>query len=412
MIKLLKAFLTLSFIAVLAIAGFGYGRWYSTRPAAKPAALKPIYYVDAMHPWYRSDKPGIAPDCGMKLVPVYADGSQGTADDATPGDSGPTAAEQRQLVGVRYETAVFSAAQDSLRTVGRVAVDESRMTRIQSRTDGWIDTVLADFTGKYIAKGDPLLTYYSPELLASEQEFLLAIKANQTMQTSSMQGASDNSHALLEASRRRLELLKMTPGQIDEVESTGKTLPSITIFSPASGYIVARNAFPSQRITPETELYTLADLSQVWVIADVFEADAARVHEGQAARISFAGHGGLSARVSLIQPQSDPVTHTLKVRFVVPNPGTLRPDMYADIDFDGGGVQRLMVPAEAVLDAGTSKTMFFDTGNGHFEQRQVETGERSGDRVEILSGLKPGDRYAASGVFLLNSDSQMKAASK
>ena len=410
MIKLLKTFLTLSFIAMLLMAGFGYGRWYSTRPAAKPAARKPIYYVDAMHPWYRSDKPGIAPDCGMKLVPVYADGTQGSADDTQ--SAGPSPAEQQQLIGVRYETATLSTNQDSLHAVGRVMADESRMTRIQSRTDGWIETVLADFTGKYIAKGDPLLTFYSPELLASQQEFLLAIKAHQTMKSSSMPDSTENTHTLLEASRRRLELLKMTPGQIEEVETTGKPLPSLTMFSPASGYIVARNAFPSQRITPETELYTLTDLSQIWVVADVFEADGPRIHTGQSAHISFPGAASVSATVSYIQPQVDPVTHTLKVRFAIPNPGALKPDMYADIAFDCGGAPRLTVPAEAVLDAGTSKTMFFDKGGGTFEQRQVQTGERSGDRVEIVSGLRPGERYAASGVFLLNSESQMKAESK
>ena len=184
------------------------------------------------------------------------------------------------------------------------------------------------------------------------------------------------------------------------------------MYSPASGYIVARNAFPGQRISSETELYTLADLSQVWVIADVPEADAASIQLGQSARISFSGKDAAHARVGYIQPQVDPVTRTLKVRFEMANAGSLKPDMYADVEFESAGARRLMVPAEAVLDAGTSKTMFFDTGNGRFEQRQVETGEHIGDRVEILSGLKAGERYAASGVFLLNSESQMKATSK
>jgi Cu(I)/Ag(I) efflux system membrane fusion protein len=404
---ILKVLLTLAFMATLVAAGFGYGRWYSVRAAAKTDIRKPLYYVDAMHPWYKSDKPGIAPDCGMKLVPVYPDGTQGAAD--TSPDTG---VGQQQLLDVRYEEAVWSNPADALHAVGRVAVDETRVSRIQSRTDGWIDTVLADFTGKYIKQGESLLTFYSPELRASQQEFLLALKARNTMQSSSMYDAAPNSQAFLEAARRRLELLKMTPGQIDEVESTGKILSSIALLSPASGYIVTRNAFPGQRITPETELYTLADLSRVWVVADVFEADAARVHTGQMARITFAGAGSINAAVTNIQPQVDPATRTLKVRFAVPNPGSLRPDMYADIELESGGARKLMVPAEAVLDAGASKTMFFDSGNGHFDQRQVETGERIGDRVEILSGLKTGERYAASGVFLLNSESQMKAVNQ
>jgi RND family efflux transporter MFP subunit len=409
MMKLLKAVLGLIFVAMLLAAGFGYGRWYSTRTADSKAGIqRPSYFVDPMHPWYKSDKPGIAPDCGMKLVPVYPDGTQGSAEDV----STPSATERQQLIGVRYETAAYSTPGDSFFATGRVMADETRMTRIQARTDGWIDTVLADFTGKFVSKGEPLLTYYSPELLASEQEFLLAIKANAAMQSSSMQSSMANSSAMLDAARRRLELLRLTPEQIDEVSRTGKPLPSVTLFAPASGYIVARNAFPGQRFLAETELYTFADLSHIWVVADVFEADSARVHVGQSARISFTGAGSMTAAVSYIQPQVDPATRTLKVRFAVTNPGTLKPDMYANIEFEAGGTRRLMVPAEAVLDAGTSKTMFFDAGNGRFAPRTVETGERTGDQVEILKGLKAGERYAASGVFLLNSDSQMKAGSQ
>ena len=413
MMKLLKVFLMLALVAVLLAAGFGYGRWYSTRATNTRDNRKPLYYVDAMHPWYKSDKPGIAPDCGMKLVPVYPDGTQGSGDGTTAARAR-SDAEQQQLIGVRYETAAWSTPDDPLRAVARVTADETRVTRVQARTDGWIDTVLADFTGQYVGKGQPLVTFYSPELLGSEQEFLLALQAQTAMRTSSMHDSADNSRSLVEASRRRLELLRMTAAQIDEVAQTGKPLASVTLFSPASGYIVTRNAFPAQRFTPETELYTLADLSQVWVVADVFEADAARVHVGQAARISFAGSssGSVSAKVSYIQPQVDPATRTLKVRFALPNPGPLKPDMYAEVELESGGARRLMVPAEAVLDAGTSKTMFLDAGEGRFESRQVATGERIGDRVEILSGLKAGDRFAASGVFLLNSDSQMKAASK
>ncbi len=409
MMKLLKTILILLFVAGLLAAGFGYGRWYSTRPANNTRQRKVAYYVDPMHTWYRSDHAGIAPDCGMKLVPVYSDGTQGSSDD---GGVMPSPAERQQLVGVRYELAAWSTHIDQLHAVGKVTPDETKTVRIQARTDGWIDTVVADFTGKHINQGDPLFTFYSPELRASQQEFLLAIKASRSMQASSMQDSMTNSQALLDASRRRLQLLKMTPEQIDEVERTGKPLASITVFSPISGYILARNAFPGQRITPETELYTLADESQVWVVADVFEADAPRIFAGQTASISIAGGPRVAAKVSYIQPQVDPVTHTLKVRMALPNPGRLKPDMYADVEFESGGARKLMVPAEAVLDAGTSKTMFIDAGEGRYVIRQVETGERAGDRVEIVRGLQAGERYAASGVFLLNSESQMKAAAQ
>jgi Cu(I)/Ag(I) efflux system membrane fusion protein len=189
------------------------------------------------------------------------------------------------------------------------------------------------------------------------------------------------------------------------VERTGEAMHSITVYAPAGGYIITRNAFPGQRVTPDTELYTLTDLSHVWIMADVFEVDAARVHTGQSARI-----GNNVARITFIQPQADPATRTIKVRLELDNPDqTLKPDMYVDVVIATGGARRLMVPAEAVLDTGAIKTIFIDRGNGTLEPRQVTTGVHSGDRVEILTGLTAGERYTASGAFLLNSEYQMKA---
>lgn len=434
--------------------GFGYGRWYSTRPAAK-SERKILYYVDAMHPWYKSDKPGIAPDCGMKLQPVYADGSIGPAgapatdapsrriigyrdphdpsyasnkpglNPATGNDlepvyadqaaAGPGAiqisAEKQQLIGMRYGTAEWTTDGQQVHFSGRVVPDETRVTRIHPKVEGWIERVSADFTGQFIRQGQALATVYSPELLASQQELLLAVKANGLMQHSSLHESADNSAALLEAARRRLELLDLSSAQLEEVERTGKPIKSITIYSPADGYVTARNAFPGLRITPETELYALTDLSRVWVMADVFEADAPQIRMGQLAIISLPGSAGaLTARVSYLQPEIDPATRTLKVRLDMANPGLhLKPEMFVDVAMQLGGGRRLTVPAEAVLDSGVTKTIFLDRGNGTFEPRQVETGQRIGDRVEILKGVQPGERIVISAAFLLNSESQMKS---
>lgn len=433
--------------------GFGYGRWYSTRPAAK-SGRKVLYYVDAMHPWYKSDKPGIAPDCGMKLQPVYADGTigpgGGTAADApvrkviayrdpqdpkytsakpglnpaTGNDLEPVyadqqaepgaiqiSAEKQQLIGMRYGTAEWTTDGQQLHFAGRVVADETRVTRIHPKIEGWIERVSADFTGQFIRQGQALATVYSPELLASQQELLLAVRAKGLMQHSSLHESADSSAALLEAARRRLELWDLSPAQMEEVERTGKPIKSITIYSPADGYITARNAFPGLRITPETELYALTDLSRVWVMADVFEADAPQIRLGQSATVSLPGKAGvISARVSYLQPEIDPATRTMKVRLELANPGLrLKPEMFADVAMQIGGGRRLTVPAEAVLDSGVSKTIFLDRGNGTFEPRQVETGQRIGDRVEIVKGLKPGERIVLSAAFLLNSESQMKS---
>jgi Cu(I)/Ag(I) efflux system membrane fusion protein len=412
--KIVKFLLLLIAVGLTLAIGFGYGRWYSTKPGANKSARKVLYYVDAMHPWYKSDKPGTAPDCGMKLEPVYASG-------ADAGDAAPVPgtvqinAEQQQLIGVRYGTAEWSDGAETIHAAGRVVPDETLLTRVQARTDGWISEVSADFTGKSITKGQPLLTLYSPELLAAQQEYLLAMKARTVMRHSTMQESMVNNDALADAAKRRLQLLNMTDAQIAQVEETQKPLQSVTLYAPASGYVMARNAFPGQRVTAETELYTLLDLSDVWVMADVFEADAARVRVGQGGHVTLAGNGApVFARVTNIQPQVDPVTRTTKVRLELMNPNMqFRPDSLVDVDIELGGERRLSVPADAVLDAGAVKTVFVDKGDGRFEHRPVGTGARfsgkSGERVEIVSGLKAGERIVTSGTFLLNSESQMRS---
>lgn len=450
--KLLRAILVLAAIALVFVFGFGYGRWYSTRPAAKAAGRKILYYVDAMHPWYKSDKPGIAPDCGMKLEPVYADGTTGdgsaaparkivgyrdpkapsytsdkpgmnpaTGDDLEPvyADQPPAAAgamqisaEKQQLIGMRIGMAEWTTDGQAAHYNGRVVADETRVTRIHSKVDGWIERVSVDFTGQLIRQGQPLLTLYSPELLASQQELLLAKKAQGMMQHSSMSEAAVNSTSLVEAARRRLELWDLSRAQMDEIERTGKPIKSIALYSPAGGYVTARNAFPGQRVTPETELYAITDLSRVWVMADVFEADAPQIRMGQAATVTVPGtNQTLAAKVTYIQPEVDAATRTMKVRLELPNPGyRLKPDMFVDVQMLMGAARRLTVPADAVLDSGTSKTVFLDRGNGYFEPRQVETGVRTGDRVEIVKGLQPGERIVTSAAFLLDSESQLKGA--
>jgi RND family efflux transporter MFP subunit len=431
-------------VGILLIAGavagaFFLGRKYSTRPATVEGR-KILYWYDPMHPAYRSDKPGIAPDCGMQLEPRYAGEGPAAAkpqgkvlhyqdpQDATyhsdkPGVNPATGHDlepvyeqpapgtvevspgEQQLIGVRFAEVQRSAGVQTIRANGKIAIDETRVARVQARSEGWIDKVMVNFTGDRVTKGQPMLTIYSPELVATQQEYLLALKARGILQHS-------DTGSLIEASRRRLEHWNMTPDQIAEVERTGKPIRNLTLYSPASGYVTARNAFPNQRITPETELYTIVDLDRVWILADVFESDAPLVRLGQAARVSLPYLGGrtLTARVAYILPQVDPQTRTLKVRLEADNPATLlKPEMFVDVEFQAPLGASLSVPAEAVLDAGLTKTVFVDKGNGSFEPRKVRTGRRFNDRIEILSGLRQGERVAASGAFLLDSESQMKA---
>jgi Cu(I)/Ag(I) efflux system membrane fusion protein len=245
-------------IVVAVAAAFFAGRWYAVRAPRTPQR-KVLYWVDPMHPAYKSDKPGIAPDCGMKLVPVYA-GEAPPTEAKTPAGTVQISAEKQQLIGVRYGTAEITAGAEAVRATGKVAIDETRVSHVHSRTEGWIDKVYADFTGDVVHKGQALVTLYSPDLLATEQEYLLAIEAREAMRNSPIQGVAADSASLVEASRRRLQLWDLSERQIEELERSQKPVTNTTLYAPASGYVMARNAFPNQRITPDTELYTVVDL--------------------------------------------------------------------------------------------------------------------------------------------------------
>jgi RND family efflux transporter MFP subunit len=233
-----------------------------------------------------------------------------------------------------------------------------------------------------------------------------------------MEDSAANSDALVAAARRRLYLLNLDEDQVAQLERTQKPVESITVYAPVSGYVMTRNAYPGQKITAETELYSLVDLSGVWVNADVFEADAQKMRPGLSAQVTVPGVAKpMFARVTYVQPLVDASTRTMKVRLELANPEMrLRPDMWLQADIEVGGARRLSVPSSAVLDGGTEKRVFLDLGDGHYEPRKVETGARfadaSGERVEILQGLKAGERIVTSGTFLLNSESQMRGDSR
>ncbi len=453
--KALRILLFVLLIAVGFVGGFGYGRWYGPRDHASATTNKPKGYHCPMHPSYHSDKPGDCPICGMKLVPdedsahpvgaaaqkptgkilFYRDPKAPDFKSDKPGinpetgsdlepvyENDPAAMpmgtirvspEKQQLIGVKFGEVTLGAGIHSFRSVGKVTMDETRFSKVQTRIEGWIEKVYVDFTGKLVEQGQPLLTLYSPEMLASQQEYLLAIRSREIMKDSPLAGSQQQSDSLLAAARKRLELFSLSEAQIEEITRTQKPLTNITIYSPISGYVMMRNAFPKQRITPETELYTVVDLSRVWIMADVFENEASMIQVGMPARMNLSYGSGrkIDGRVSYIQPQIDPTTRTLKVRIEADNPNmTLKPDMFVDVEFNVAMPARITVLAEAVLDTGLKKTVFVDRGNGYLEPRQVETGERIGDRIEITKGLAAGERVVTSSHFLIDSESQLKSS--
>jgi len=453
--RALRVTIALLLIAAAFAGGYVYRAIKSNAAQAQKGERKILYWEDPMHPAYRSDKPGIAPDCGMKLTPVYADSGgdrkvlywqdamnpahksdkPGIAPDgmklvpvyADDGGVQPSASadasamppgtvqvtpEKQQLIGVKFATAEMGGGTRTFRTVGRVVIDESRVGRIRTKLNGWVQEVFVDYVGQKIQKNAALLTIYSPEMLAAERELLLVAKAASGMKDTSLPGAFDQSEALLQAARRRLELWGLTQGQINQVVRTGEPLRTITLYSPVAGYVTDLKATPGSSVTPEIDLYTIVDTSQVTVAADVFEYEIANIHLGDREQVFLQALPGktFAGRVEYVQPQTDASSPTYKVRLDMGNPGlALKPDMYAQVEFTVEEPAKLTVPTGAVLDAGERKVVYVDRGNGFFEPREVRTGTRDNDHVEILAGLKAGERVVASGSFLIDSESQLKA---
>jgi Cu(I)/Ag(I) efflux system membrane fusion protein len=408
----MKKLLVVIFMAAAWAGGYGYGRWYAKPPAGE---RKPLYWVDPMHPWYKSEVPGVAPDCGMKLVPVYP-GDEARYDrraNKLPEGSVQITPEKQQLIGVEYGTVEYETVKSSVRAVARVTLDETKIAKVHSKLEGWVDQVFVDFTGKQVHQGDPLLTIYSPEALATQQEYLLAIKAQHMMHDNPVHEMLGSTENLVAAAKKRMELWDIGENQIAEITASGVPLKNLTLTSPITGFVMERNVFAKQRIMPETALYTVADLSRVWVIADVFEYESVGVRIGMPAVMTLSYLPGRTFRgkVNYILPQVDAATRTIKVRIEFPNADfSLKPDMYGEVEFQTGGGRRLVVPQTAVMNSGDRQVVFVDRGKGYFEPREVKLGSRSEGRVEILSGLQPGERIVISGNFLIDSESQLKTA--
>jgi membrane fusion protein, copper/silver efflux system len=447
--KAARAIGALLLIAAAFAGGYVYKAVRESAGGGAKSGRKVLYWVDPMHPSYKSDKPGIAPDCGMKLEPVYEDSGakmavarepmyyrdpkQPSYRAKQPGFNPETgnelepvyaedskmmpgavqlSSERQQLIGVRTAQAEMGGGTKTFRTVGRVVIDEPRVGRVRSRVEGWVDSVFVDFVGQRVQRNAALMTLYSPEVLAAEREMLLVARSSESMKDSALPEAFDPAGALLQAAKRRLELWGLTQGQINQILKSGEPIKTITLYSPVAGYITDLKATPGTRVTPEIDLFTVVDTSQVQVQADVFAYDVGDIRVGDRAKVSLLALPGkvFTASIGYLQPQSDATSPTYKVRLDMGNPGlALKPDMYAEVEFTVEQPPRLSVPTEAVLDTGKRKLVYLDRGNGIFEPREVETGARDSGRVEITGGLKAGDRVVTSGAFLLDSESQLRA---
>ncbi|MBI3950362.1 MAG: efflux RND transporter periplasmic adaptor subunit [Acidobacteria bacterium] len=398
-------------------------------------------YYCPMHTNYKSDKPGNCPICSMKLVKLES--APGSAEGKTAGDSqsmpgmpamempsgaetetapgAPTAnaifiaPERQQLIGVRSVPAALKPLVKEIRAVGKVAYDETKLTHIHTKVNGYIEEVFVDYVGKVVKKGDPLFTIYSPELVATQEEYLLALRGQEYLGDSSFDHVARGSKSLLEATRKRLLLWDITEEEIEILQKEGKAKRELTIYSPVSGIVTERAAYHHGRyVNPEMDLYTIVDLSTVWVIAEVYEYELPFVKVGQTAEIEFpytSRQESLRGKVTYLYPYLDPKTRTAKVRFEFLNPDfVLKPDMFFNVKLKINLGEQLVVPEDAVLDTGTEQYVFVDKGDGYFEPRAVQLSAEAGGYYAIESGLKPGERVVTAANFILDSESRLKGA--
>jgi Cu(I)/Ag(I) efflux system membrane fusion protein len=353
----------------------------------------------------RSNHPGRALDCGMALVPVYADEAGGgqRAAGAVAGYSNVSLPPARQqLIGVKLGKAEVRDLSRTIRTVGRVTVDERRLAQVRAKFEGFVERLDVNFTGEAVRRGQPLMSIYSPDVLSTENELILASRS-----------AGQFRSTLEEAARRRLLLWDMSPADIDQVVRTGKPLRSIVLRSPVDGVVMTKNVIAGARVMPADTLYEVGDLSHVWILADVYESDLQYARIGQTAQVTVASAPGRSwlGRVTFLSPTLDPATRTAKVRIEIDNPGSiLKPDMFAEVVLRAPIGSVLAVPDSAVLQTGTRSIVFVDHGNGQFEPRQVVTGARAPGFYEIRSGVVAGETVAVDANFLIDSESRLKAA--
>jgi Cu(I)/Ag(I) efflux system membrane fusion protein len=382
------------------------------REGAAPAGeRKVLYYRNPMNPAVRSERP-MKDDMGMDYVPVYGD-EVGAAASAVPGrgavDLSP---ERRQLLGVRSEPVRRHDVGGVIRTVGRVAIDETRVHHQHAKYEGFVERLYVDFTGAQVRRGQPLLALYSPELVASQEEYLVALRTERELAKSSLP-AVNRGGGLLDAAHRRLMRFDMTPAQIAQLERTGKPLETVDLHADMGGIVTRKMAFHGMQSTPGMTLFDIVDISRVWVLADVYEKDLAALRTGQGVDITLPHEPGRkwSGKVTFIAPTLEAATRTLKVRIEVPNPDDhLKPEMVADVALRTAAASALVVPESALIRTGERTLVFVDRGDGRLEPREVQAGTRSGDLVAIASGVTEGERVVVSASFLLDSESSLRAA--
>jgi len=319
----------------------------------------------------------------------------------------------RQLIGVRTIAVTYAPLEQEVRAVGTVEYDERKLTKVNLRVSGWIEQVFVNAIGQSVRAGQPLLTLYSPDLLATQDEYLLAVKAQAQLEGSPVAEARQQAAALVASARERLRLWNLTDGQIGAIERRGKAERVLALYAPSSGIVLKRQALPGNYVEPGTTLYELADLSTVWINGDIYESEIQSVKLNQPAKVTFEAYPSetFPGKVTYIYPYLNEATRTVRVRMEFPNPHLkLKPGMYGNVVLGVDAGRRLVVPKEAVLDSGLRQLVFLDLGQGVYQPYPVKLGRRSQEYVEVLEGIKEGDRVVTSANFMLDAESKLASA--
>ena len=386
------------------ISGCGKGKETSTPKGEKKDVAKAATTEAAKKP---SEM-----EMEMKGMTMESIQKEGKVQEVAPGTV-QISPEKQQLIGVKFGTVEMRPLEKVIRTVGRIDYDEKRIVTVSPKIGGWIEDLYVDFTGRFVKQGEPLLTIYSPELVSTQEEYLIALRAKRDLSKSPFPEVVGSGDSLAESAKRRLKLWDINDDQIKTLEESGQAKKTLTLYSPFSGFVLEKAAYKGMNVMPGVALFKLADLSVVWLYADVYEYELPFVRLGQQASVQLASMPGetFTGRAVYIYPSLNPETRTAKVRFEIPNPqGKLKPEMYANVEIKVHLGQKLAVPEGAIIDTGLRQLAIIDKGNGYFEPREVKVGSKVDNYYEVIKGLKAGERVVTSANFLIDSESKLKEA--
>ena len=406
-----RIWLTVAIVVIVAAVAIAVGYRVQQRRGKSREVKVTQLWTCPMHPSVIRPEPGQCPICGMDLVPLEQTKPSQQSEVEGHGVV-EIAPDKQQLIGVVTTKAEVRDLKNLIRAVGQVVVDEERLSDIHTKIEGWIEQLYVNTTGQLVRQGQPLLTIYSPDLVSTQEEYLVALRSRERTKDSPFPEVRRSGDSLVAAARKRLELWDISAAEIARLERTGEVKKALTLYAPATGYVMEKMAVAGMRVMPEMTLYRLADLSRVWVDVSVYEYEAPLLRVGESATLTLAAHPGqeLSGQVSYVYPTVETMTRTLRARVEFPNPGLmLKPGMYGDVVIEAPAGKALAIPEEAVLDSGTRKIVFVKQGEGTFVPREVTVGARAAGYYPVLTGLSEGEEVVSSPNFLIDSESRLQA---